>query len=126
MNDNYMGGGSDSDVSMFDEDEEPAVRGKTKGKGKAVEGRKGDKGKGKAKEVSYRRTSSMLNISEPEVDFLQQPYAWEASYTRSWDTVQEDEAGSLQGAVQDLIARGRRKRCVFEEQSYSLSLFTPK
>ncbi|OBZ67139.1 TFIIH basal transcription factor complex p47 subunit [Grifola frondosa] len=39
-----------------------------------------------------------------------QPYAWEATYTRSWDTVQEDEAGSLQGAVEDLVARGRRRR----------------
>ena len=41
----------------------------------------------------------------------QAPYAWEASYVRSWDTVQEDESGSLQTAVDDLIARGRRKRC---------------
>ncbi|KAF9244916.1 Ssl1-like-domain-containing protein [Melanogaster broomeanus] len=37
-------------------------------------------------------------------------YTWEASYTRSWDTVQEDESGSLQGAVEDLMARGRRRR----------------
>ena len=40
----------------------------------------------------------------------QQPYAWEASYTRSWDTVQEDETGSLQTAVEELLARGRRRR----------------
>ncbi|KZT10967.1 TFIIH basal transcription factor complex subunit SSL1 [Laetiporus sulphureus 93-53] len=79
---------SDSDVSNFGDFDE-GVRGKGKGKGKAIDRRKKDKGKGKAKE---------------------QPYAWEASYTRSWDTVQEDEAGSLQGAVQDLIARGRRRR----------------
>ncbi|CDO77639.1 hypothetical protein BN946_scf184946.g33 [Trametes cinnabarina] len=78
---------SDSDVSIFDNDE--ATRAKNKGKGKGIDRRKKEKGKGKAKE---------------------QPYAWEASYTRSWDTVQEDEAGSLQGAVQDLIARGRRRR----------------
>ncbi|EJU04067.1 TFIIH basal transcription factor complex subunit SSL1 [Dacryopinax primogenitus] len=38
-------------------------------------------------------------------------YAWEASYKRSWDTVQEDEAGSLQAAVQDLVARSKRRRC---------------
>ncbi|TFK25669.1 TFIIH basal transcription factor complex, subunit SSL1 [Coprinopsis marcescibilis] len=37
-------------------------------------------------------------------------YTWEASYTRSWDTVQEDEAGSLQSSVEDLMARGRRRR----------------
>lgn len=41
---------------------------------------------------------------------IQQAYTWEASYTRSWDTVQEDEAGSLQGAVEGLMARSRRRR----------------
>ncbi|KAI0644440.1 Ssl1-like-domain-containing protein [Trametes meyenii] len=80
---------SDSDVSIFDRADDDSGRAKGKGKGKGVDRRKKDKGKSKAKE---------------------QPYAWEASYTRSWDTVQEDEAGSLQGAVQDLIARGRRRR----------------
>ncbi|EMD32151.1 hypothetical protein CERSUDRAFT_119123 [Gelatoporia subvermispora B] len=79
---------SDSDVSILD-DFDGVGRGKGKGKGKAIDRRVKDKGKGKAKE---------------------QPYAWEAAYTRSWDTVQEDEAGSLQGAVQELIARGRRRR----------------
>ncbi|KAA1476814.1 TFIIH basal transcription factor complex, subunit SSL1 [Dentipellis sp. KUC8613] len=73
----------DSDVSIYD-DEHPDRR--NKGKGKAIDSQKG---KGKAKE---------------------QPYAWEASYTRSWDTVQEDEGGSLTGAVQELMARGRRRR----------------
>ncbi|KIL67715.1 hypothetical protein M378DRAFT_972858 [Amanita muscaria Koide BX008] len=29
---------------------------------------------------------------------------------RSWDMVQEDEAGSLQTSVEELLARGRRKR----------------
>ncbi|CCM01152.1 uncharacterized protein FIBRA_03200 [Fibroporia radiculosa] len=84
----YMDGDSDSDVSIFDDFGE-GTRTKGKGKGKAIDRRQKDKGKGKASE---------------------QPYAWEASYTRSWDTVQEDEAGSLQGAVEDLIARGRRRR----------------
>jgi transcription initiation factor TFIIH subunit 2 len=36
--------------------------------------------------------------------------AWEATYKRSWDVVQEDESGGLQAAVESLIARGRRKR----------------
>ncbi|EDR09037.1 uncharacterized protein LACBIDRAFT_249203, partial [Laccaria bicolor S238N-H82] len=39
-----------------------------------------------------------------------QAYTWEASYTRSWDTVQEDEAGSLQSSIEELMARGRRRR----------------
>ena len=37
-------------------------------------------------------------------------YAWEASYNRSWDAVQEDEQGGLQKAVEGLLARGRRRR----------------
>ncbi|EPQ57504.1 TFIIH basal transcription factor complex, subunit SSL1 [Gloeophyllum trabeum ATCC 11539] len=81
----YMDGESDSDVDVIDDSGD---RGK-KGKGKAIDRRKKDKGKGKSSE---------------------QPYAWEASYTRSWDTVQEDEAGSLTSAVADLVARGRRRR----------------
>lgn len=36
--------------------------------------------------------------------------AWEATYKRSWDVVQEDEQGGLQAAVDNFIARGRRKR----------------
>ncbi|KAL4074120.1 Ssl1-like-domain-containing protein [Scleroderma citrinum] len=77
---------SDSDISLLGDEDR---RGKGKGKGKATEKRKKDKVKGKSKE---------------------QAYTWEASYTRSWDTVQEDETGSLQGAVDDLMARGRRRR----------------
>ncbi|THU95631.1 TFIIH basal transcription factor complex, subunit SSL1 [Dendrothele bispora CBS 962.96] len=79
---------SDSDISIFDDDNENS-RNKTKGKGKTTDKRKKDKGKRKPKD---------------------QAYTWEANYTRSWETVQEDEAGSLQGAVEDWIARGRRKR----------------
>lgn len=48
INDDYMDGGSDSDVSILDD--EPSSR-KSKGKGKAVDKAKGDKGKAKAKEV---------------------------------------------------------------------------
>ncbi|KAL4250693.1 General transcription and DNA repair factor IIH [Abortiporus biennis] len=87
INDTYMDVDSDSDISIHGDDQNS--RSKPKGKGKAVDRGKAAKNKGKAKE---------------------QPYAWEATYTRSWDTVQEDESGSLQGAVEDLIARGRRRR----------------
>jgi len=87
INDNFIDD-SDSDVSILG-DFEQGARAKAKGKGKAVDKGKPPKAKSKAKE---------------------QPYAWEASYTRSWDTVQEDETGSLQTSVEDLIARGRRRR----------------
>lgn len=43
---------------------------------------------------------------------FQQSYAWEASYNRSWDAVQEDESGGLQAAVEGLMMRGRRRRSV--------------
>jgi transcription initiation factor TFIIH subunit 2 len=49
-------------------------------------------------------------IYETAAQFFQQAYTWEASYARSWETVQEDEAGSLQTSVEELMARGRRKR----------------
>lgn len=100
-------GDSDSDLDIF-EDFDPSAKSKGKGKGKAIDRGKKDKGKGKAKEVC---DSFIAQTQEPCAECSQkQPYAWEASYTRSWDTVQEDEAGSLQGAVEDLIARGRRRR----------------
>ncbi|KAK0461172.1 Ssl1-like-domain-containing protein [Desarmillaria tabescens] len=84
----FMDAGSDSDISLGDDAYNVS---KGRGKGKATDKRKrDDKGKGKAKDV--------------------QAYTWEASYTRSWDTVREDEAGSLQSAVEDWMTRGRRRR----------------
>lgn len=95
---------SDSDISLLGDDE---VRARGKGKSKATDKHKKDKGKGKAKDV--RVLSLCLQLLQSELS-VQQAYTWEASYTRSWDTVQEDETGSLQGAVEDLMARGRRRR----------------
>jgi len=40
--------------------------------------------------------------------YAKQNYSWEASYTRSWDTVQEDESGNL--AVEEFLTRRRRRR----------------
>ncbi|KAG5648506.1 hypothetical protein DXG03_003117 [Asterophora parasitica] len=80
---------SDSDISI--EDDADIAKG-SKGKGKASDARRKRDGKGKGK---------------PK-DTL--AYTWEASYTRSWETVQEDEAGSLQSSVDDWMARGRRRR----------------
>ncbi|KAG5639409.1 hypothetical protein H0H81_002941 [Sphagnurus paluster] len=86
-NSKFIQGDSDSDISI--DDDADFVKGK--GKGKATDRRKKDgKGKGKAKDTLA--------------------YTWEASYTRSWETVQEDEAGSLQSSVDDWMARGRRRR----------------
>lgn len=101
---NYMDVDSDSDISLLGDDE---VRARGKGKSKATDKRKKDKGKGKAKDV--RPFSCSLQLLPFELS-TQQAYTWEASYARSWDTVQEDESGSLQGAVEDLMARSRRRR----------------
>ncbi|KAJ3883555.1 Ssl1-like-domain-containing protein [Lentinula edodes] len=83
---------SDSDISIsdYEENEAGVSRSRTKGKKKAIDKRKKDKAKRKPKDV--------------------QAYTWEANFARSWETVQEDEGGSLQGAVNDWMARGRRKR----------------
>ncbi|KAF8483163.1 Ssl1-like-domain-containing protein [Gautieria morchelliformis] len=88
--DEYMDVDSDSGGSFIvDEREVDKAAGRgAKAKGKKASRRK-EKGKGKATE---------------------QAYSWEASYTRSWDAVQEDEGGSLQHAVEDLMAQGRRRR----------------
>ncbi|KAJ3516421.1 hypothetical protein NLJ89_g1120 [Agrocybe chaxingu] len=79
---------SDSDISI-DLEHSSKSKGKSKAS-KSSEKRKVDKGKNKAKDT--------------------QAYTWEASFARSWETVQEDEAGSLQTSVEDLMARGRRRR----------------
>ncbi|GLB37492.1 putative TFIIH basal transcription factor complex, subunit SSL1 [Lyophyllum shimeji] len=87
-NDKFIQEDSDSDISI---DDGVDVVKNVKGKGKATDAqRKRDKGKSKTKDT--------------------QAYTWEASYTRSWESVQEDEAGSLQSSVDDWMARGRRRR----------------
>ena len=65
--------------------------------------------------VPFHHLTVWLSPVRPQVDCT-----WEASYTRSWDTVQEDEAGSLQSVVDDWMARGRRRRFVSISTSYSL------
>lgn len=39
-----------------------------------------------------------------------QGYAWEEEYKRSWDVLREDDSGSLEGAVNQLMAN-KRRRC---------------
>ncbi|BEI92047.1 uncharacterized protein CcaverHIS019_0408670 [Cutaneotrichosporon cavernicola] len=48
--------------------------------------------------------------------------AWEGTYKRSWDQVQEDETGGLQSTVESLLARGRRKRALQSEAPLRRSL----
>ncbi|KAK9449776.1 Ssl1-like-domain-containing protein [Limtongia smithiae] len=41
-------------------------------------------------------------------------YVWEDSIQRPWDVVQEDEGGSLAGAVADLVQSNKRKRLYYD------------
>ncbi|KAJ2931456.1 hypothetical protein H1R20_g5634, partial [Candolleomyces eurysporus] len=85
----FMEVDSDSDISIPDDIEAPR-RAKAKGKAKA-----GDKRK-----------------AEHKAKNKDQAYAWEATYTRSWETVREDAQGSLQSSVEEILARGRRRRTI--------------
>lgn len=38
--------------------------------------------------------------------------AWEGQFERTWDQVQEDERGTLEGAVSDLLLSTKSRRCV--------------
>ncbi|ODN73372.1 hypothetical protein L202_07909 [Cryptococcus amylolentus CBS 6039] len=76
----------DRDEEEIDEDDLP---------GPSSRAGKGAKGKGKTKDPGRA--------------------AWEGEYQKSWDIVQEDEKGSLESAVESLLARGRRKRALMSE-----------
>ncbi|KAK8853359.1 hypothetical protein IAR55_004063 [Kwoniella newhampshirensis] len=91
---NYAPGGSDDeeDDDILDDDRPgPSSRG---GRGAARNGT-ASKPNGKGKDPGRQ--------------------AWEAEYKASWDVVQEDESGSLESAVESLLARGRRKRALMSE-----------
>ncbi|KAH8119540.1 TFIIH basal transcription factor complex, subunit SSL1 [Phellopilus nigrolimitatus] len=68
---------------------------------------------GKSKKTRTKTASGKKKRDKGKGKATEQSYAWEATYTRSWDTVREDESGSLQGAVDELLARGRRRRLLF-------------
>lgn len=102
---------AESDSDHFISEDENFGRSKGQGKAKATGKGKRDTGKGKAKEVRVLSTfvSTHHLANETLLQRVQQAYAWEATYTRTWETVQEDEGGSLTTAVEDLLARGRRR-----------------
>jgi transcription initiation factor TFIIH subunit 2 len=37
-------------------------------------------------------------------------YTWEGQFERTWDALQEDEAGSLEAAVNEFVERSKRRR----------------
>ena len=59
----------------------------------------------------------IVDVDNIDIDHLVRPhagagggYVWEAEYKRSWDVIQEDEHGSLQGVVASLQREMKRKR----------------
>ncbi|WVQ66673.1 uncharacterized protein L199_004860 [Kwoniella botswanensis] len=88
---NYAPGAEDeADDDFIDDDDLPGPSSRTKKGGMA-----GSKGGAKGKDPGR--------------------HAWEAEYKKSWDIVQEDEKGSLESAVESLLARGRRKRALMAD-----------
>ncbi|WWC95189.1 hypothetical protein V866_002045 [Kwoniella sp. B9012] len=88
---NYAPGAEDeADDDFIDDDDLPGPSSRTKKGGTA-----GSKGGAKGKDPGR--------------------HAWEAEYKKSWDIVQEDEKGSLESAVESLLARGRRKRALMAD-----------
>ncbi|KAJ3273452.1 hypothetical protein HK104_004275 [Borealophlyctis nickersoniae] len=72
--------------------------------------------------MSRRNGPSKAPAAEPTINILDdedvgnlrgvsgQGYAWEEEYKRSWDELQEDEYGSLQGAVASIQQQLKRRR----------------
>ncbi|KAM0746708.1 TFIIH basal transcription factor complex, subunit SSL1 [Meredithblackwellia eburnea MCA 4105] len=97
--------GSDIDTPSDSDDDRPK-RKRVLGSGKKP-GNKGkgkDKGKGKnkdsGKQVSGKRGK-----------------AWEGQFEHTWDSVREDEQGSLEGAVSNLLLSSRTKRILRDTAS---------
>lgn len=44
------------------------------------------------------------------IDEADQGYRWEAEYEKTWELLQEDEAGSLQASVDDIVQKAKRRR----------------
>ncbi|KAG9014487.1 hypothetical protein FRB93_013612 [Tulasnella sp. JGI-2019a] len=87
---------SDNSVDDFDDDDDDFSR-------PGRSGAKARKGLGASKAITNSKNKGKGKAGGDS-------YAWEASYTRTWDAVQEDEGGSLELSVKDFIARSRRKR----------------
>lgn len=86
---------------------------------RAKQARADRKGKGKATQGAGARDSSRKNGAAKGKG---QEYSWEGGVERSWDVVQEDAAGSLSGAVSDLLANSKRRRSVLTLLTYFMAL----
>lgn len=86
---NYAPGSEDEEDDNIDDEDFPGPSSRRQGRGAA------GRGKGKNKDSGRQ--------------------AWEGEYQKSWDIVQEDESGSLESAVETLLARGRRKRALMSD-----------
>ncbi|GAA94518.1 uncharacterized protein L969DRAFT_83920 [Mixia osmundae IAM 14324] len=90
-------------VDSFIDDEEEA--------GRSFHAQKGAKGKAAQGKANKRRKTAN-GTANGEAN-----YSWEEDYKRSWDVVREDERGSLQGAVKDILERSKRRRIMRDTTS---------
>lgn len=70
-------------------------------------------GKGAAASAAAARKSALGAKGSKDAS---RSYAWEQTFQRSWDVVNEDESGSLEASVKHLLAAGKRRRAAKEER----------
>lgn len=91
--------GMDVDDQDFLDDDEDEV-GRAHGIARSRGPTRAEKGKGRAVDDGV----------EPRRPAGPEGYSWEADYERTWDAVQEDATGSLEGAVYDFLQQAKRRR----------------
>lgn len=81
---------------------------------------RGNRAAAKARQGGQASTSTGKPVSKktggPNGKDASKSYAWESTFQRSWDVVNEDESGSLEASVKHLLQAGKRKRAAREER----------
>lgn len=83
-----------------DGDWEPGTAGRTERRAK---GAQTDRAKENGTQKKHKKKATAYASKDGE------GYSWEEEYKRSWDVLREDESGSLESAVNQLIANKRRR-----------------
>ncbi|PVU91793.1 hypothetical protein BB561_004204 [Smittium simulii] len=67
--------------------------------------------------MSSKPNDAVIDLDEQLLKEQEVGYTWEEEYKRSWDTLQEDENGSLQNAVATLNKKLKLKRKIKDKQA---------